>query len=283
MSRIYTTLFDSAYMARGLVMIESLLRCSTNSLVKPEIYVLAMDNECHNKMEYLFGYDERVVVGGLRDRDQAKRKDRTWQEFCWLMASVHTDEVMQLPEADRNGVTYLDADLMFFDDPELIFDDIGDHPIAITPHRFSIADAPRYEKNGLYNVSWVSFAGSTGRACLSRWAEQCIDWCYYRNDEHNGQRVFGDQKYLDEWPALYPNAVKILNSKRIGMAPWNLHESYGVSPIFFHYSGFKELEGGRGGYQFYNPNWKNGGYFTETIFQPYVRAYERAKRLIKSL
>jgi hypothetical protein len=52
---------------------------------------------------------------------------------------------------------------------------------------------------------------------LDEWRLQCIDWCYARHQDGK----FGDQKYLDAWPAKYPN-IHILRHQGGGIAPWNL-------------------------------------------------------------
>src|SRR5258708_38133039 len=96
-------------------------------------------------------------------------------------------------------ITYLDADLLFFSPVQPLFDEIGDSSIAIIEHWFT----PRlkyYEANGRFCIEWVGFRrDEEALACLSRWRDQCIEWCYYRLED----RRMGDQKYLDEWPERY--------------------------------------------------------------------------------
>ena len=114
-------------------------------------------------------------------------------------------------------ITYLDADLFFFSDPTSLFDEIGDHSIAIIAHRFP----PRMrhlEAHGFYNVGWLTFRrDEQGLQCLQVWRDQCIEWCY---DRVEGGR-FGDQKYLDDWPRRYTRAV-VLQHPGANLAPWNI-------------------------------------------------------------
>jgi len=89
-------------------------------------------------------------------------------------------------------------------------------------------------------------------ACLSRWREQCIEWCYYRLEEGR----MGDQKYLDEWPARY-SACHILMHPGAGIAPWNYAQyRFGIDEsgtitvedvplIFYHFHQFQLLENGK--------------------------------------
>jgi hypothetical protein len=58
----------------------------------------------------------------------------------------------------------------------------------------------------------------SGLKCLSRWREQCLEWCFDRLEPHR----FGDQKYLDEWPSRYPGGVVVLEHKGAALGPNNL-------------------------------------------------------------
>jgi hypothetical protein len=74
------------------------------------------------------------------------------------------------------------------------------------------------EEYGRYNVGLLSFRrDQQGLACLCRWLNQCIEWCYDRLD---GER-YADQKYLEQWPSLFSNLV-VLRHKGVNVAPWNV-------------------------------------------------------------
>ena len=149
------------------------------------------------------------------------------------------------PEVER--ITYLDADLFFFANPAPIFEEIGDHSVAIIGHRFP----PRLkhlETWGIYNVGWLSFnRDEHAIACLRWWREQCIEWCYDRVETGR----FADQKYLDTWPERFPGVV-VLRHKGANLAPWNI-SNYTIRKhdgqvwvdeeplIFFHFHGLKKV------------------------------------------
>ena len=66
----------------------------------------------------------------------------------------------------------------------------------------------------------------------------------------------GDQKYLDEWPKLYPSC-KVIENIGAGLAPWNFEQFDIVSEldgtvlvngeplIFYHFHGLKILKGNK--------------------------------------
>jgi hypothetical protein len=82
----------------------------------------------------------------------------------------------------------------------------------------------------------------SGRACLTRWREQCLEWC--KAIEEDGK--YGDQKYLDEWPEKYGEKLAIARSAGAGVGPWNLRgrsatpgdppRIEGVPVVYTHFS-----------------------------------------------
>lgn len=231
--RHYCTLFDSKYLPQGLALYESLKRHSSQPFT---LYVLGMDRESMDTAIQLTDFisDFRTSFIYLPEFERMMglkeaRINRTWQEYCWTCASNLCEFLMKHHGIEE--ITYLDSDMLFFSDPEVIFEEIGDKSIAMIPHRFPDNDQrQRLEANGHFNVCWNTFRNThVGRTCLSKWAAQCREWCYYRNEDGK----FGDQKYLDSWPAEYGDEVHIIQNVGAGLAPWNL-ASYHLadSPVF---------------------------------------------------
>jgi hypothetical protein len=157
-------------------------------------------------------------------------------------------------------ITYLDSDMCFFADPDEVFREIGDASVAITPHRFS-PGLEESEKCGLFNVGWLTFRrDSEGLACLNLWQRQCLDWCYDRIE--NGK--YGDQKYLDAWPALYPN-LRVICHSGVNVAVWNIGSARWEKAgsgflvdsqplILFHFHGVRALTP-----EIYDVSWRSYG------------------------
>jgi hypothetical protein len=279
--RNYTTLFDSEYSARGLVLLKTLAEQSSQEI---HVDILALDDECYAMMRRLkeLGppYPSMKIwhLGQMMHPEIIKaRQNRTWQEFCWTMASVFTDEVLK--QTNYESITYLDADLAFFADPEIAHQEIGQKKIAIIPHRFP-PEKKYLEMNGIYNVSWVTFRGDNGALCLDRWAKQCLEWCYNRAEENR----MGDQKYLDEWPKIYGCCVKVIQNPGVGLAPWNLSQYEltetdgnpyvdGKRVVFYHLHEFKDNKDG----SFRLTNYHLRPADISIIYDKYLRWYRQAK------
>lgn len=245
----FCTLFDSGYLIKGLAMIRSLERYCPGM----RIHILCMDEQTKVILEDLkMPFVRCVSLVEVETEALLKAKsDRGVAEYCWTLSSGFTWHVMT-NNPDINLLTYVDADLLFYSDVQPLFDEIGDASIAIIEHRFTTRLKDR-EVNGRFCVEWDSFRrDEQGMACLSRWQDQCLDWCYYRLEDGK----MGDQKYLDEWPDLYPSC-HILMHPGAGIAPWNYAQYKfdkdangsitveGAPLIFYHFHQFQLLENGK--------------------------------------
>lgn len=213
----FYTYFDSHFLCRGLALYYSL------SLYVKEfnLFVLCLDDKCFDAISRLsLPNITPVSIHQLEKDDIALsevKQHRSKIEYYFSCTAAFGCYLFR--HNPINFLTYLDGDTYFYSSPEAFLDTIQSYSIAITPHRF-----PSYkrenEKYGIYNVGWVSFKrDEEGLACLAKWREECLEWCYNRLE---GER-FGDQKYLDTWPKRYNN-LKIIDHLGINAAPWNLEE-----------------------------------------------------------
>jgi hypothetical protein len=305
--RQYTTLFDSNYLAKGLAMYTSLKRHSSEAFM---LHILCMDRQTAEILDALklecaclYPLDAFEIELQLK----SVTRDRDWREYCWTLASVFTDYVLEkaiVIETTHAGskarefiygtlagimdeITYLDADLFFFSDPEPVFAEIGSRSIAVTPHRL-IPQKKYLEVNGKFNVGWVTFkADAIGRECVRHWAQQCRDRC-------SSLVGCGDQKYLDEWPERYGAALCEIQHIGCNAAPWNVgnwnvdrhRDSIDAAPrldgqpiICFHFHEFNEGEDGRLTLTHYRIRAED----LELIYQPYISAYRAAQERITAI
>ena len=278
-TRHFCTLFDSNYVFKAVAMHRSLLaHCGSfhltafcfDELAADVMRKLAPPNLSVVTLDELEAFDHELL---------GVKHDRTAVEYCWT-ATPALPRYVFAHEPDVDEVTYLDADLLFFADPQPLFDEMGDRSVLITPHRY----APEYkhhEENGVYNVQFMVFRREPrGLEPLEWWHDRCIEWCYYRIEDGK----LGDQKYLDDWPERF-DGIHVLQHKGGGLAPWNITQ-YNVRRdgrrtlvdedplVFFHYHRVKLLEGG--GY-----DWKPPGFFIspenkELVYDPYLQALDAA-------
>lgn len=213
----YCTLFDAAYLSRGLVLYQSLV----SHAIHFHLYVLAMDDVCakilrEKNLQFL-------TVISLADFESpellAVKTQRTRGEYCWTCTPFiigYCIDTFKLAEC-----TYIDADICFFSNPLALLNEIPvNKNVLITEHRYS----PAYDQtktSGRFCVQFVTFKNTImGREILSNWTQQCHEWCFDRIEENR----FGDQKYQDVWPEKWPNDVHILEHLGGGVAPWNVQQ-----------------------------------------------------------
>jgi hypothetical protein len=285
----FCTLFNSNYLSRGVVMYESLLKHCADF----HLYVFAFDDTCY---KFLKSQDyKHLTVVSLKDFEDDEllrvKATRTMAEYCWTCTS--STILYCIKKFSLDNCTYLDADLQFFSDPQLLFDEMGDKSVLITEHRYT-REYDQSKESGKYCVQFVSFKNDEqGMNVLNWWRNACIEWCYARVE--NGK--FGDQKYLDDWTTHF-EGVHELQHLGGGIAPWNVQQysfeqmqkkitgteiisGKKFDVVFFHFHGVK----------FYNKNIVSlsGPLYAlneevKTIFyKPYIQQLNQAKKLINTI
>jgi hypothetical protein len=216
MTRNFCTLFDADFLPRALALYRSLERVGGDFHLR----AYAMEPGLAGLIDRLeLPHLTAVDVGELESADPelaAVRSDRTWGEYCFTATPSVCQHSLQSDPA-LSEITYLDADLMFFADPAVLFEEIGNASVAIVPHRFSSRWAHCEASHGHYNVGFNTFRrDSAGLAALDWWRERCLEWCYLRFEPGR----YGDQVYLNEFPRLFAD-VHVVKHPGAAVAPWN--------------------------------------------------------------
>lgn len=243
MSLHFATLFDINYLTRGLVLYKSLEEHCKRRFT---FYVLALDYEVVNYFKVNYYHNIEVVtineiLDFFSDLEIAK-KNRDYSAFIFTLSPYWP--LYLLRKKEINIITTIDADVCFFQSPEMIFEQYKDFDVLITPHNFS-DNIKELELYGLYNVSFQSFRNSeNGLKCLEGWRKDCFNWCNDFFDTENDR--FADQKYLNSWEIKY-DGVRVINLNGTGAAPWNIEKlnlnkrkknfcvEGGAPLIFFHF------------------------------------------------
>lgn len=243
----FVTLFNSNYLSRGLVMYESLQKHCPDF----HLYVIAFDDITYNYFQK-FPQKNLTAVSLAQFEDEkllSIKPTRSAGEYCWSSTAatvLYCLTTFKLPHC-----VYVDADMCFYANPQLLFDEWGDKSVLITEHRYT----PQYDQSelsGTYCVQFVGFKNDKdGLAAVNYWKDSCIEWCYARAEDGK----FGDQKYLDDWPTRFNN-VHLLQHLGGGIAPWNMQQydfksengqligtekvsGKAFTSVFFHFHGLK--------------------------------------------
>lgn len=243
----FCTLFDSNYLARGLALYESLEKtCSSFHL-----YVITFDELSFKYLkEAGIRHLTPVSLQDFEDQELLSVKPtRSIAEYCWTCTPsviLYCIRTFDLPSC-----TYIDADMIFYQDPQVLFNELAGSSVLITEHRYS-KEYDHSATHGIYCVQFMYFKNDLpGMNALLWWRTKCLEWCYAIPLDGK----FGDQKYLDDWTTRF-EGVHVLKNLGGGVAPWNLQQfdfhkqaatvlltlrpsGQSFPLVFFHFHGLK--------------------------------------------
>ncbi len=271
-------------------MLESLKKFQKNA----RLYVFAFDQNCFEILKKI--NDPNIIPISLNEFEDSEllkvKSTRSRAEYCWTSTPSTIKYVFDnFKEAE---CTYLDADLLFLNSPEIILKELKENQsVLITPH-FYTKEYDQSTERGIYCVQFMHFKNQADSyKVLSDWRKDCLAWCYARVEEGK----FGDQKYLDYWEKKY-NCIHSLSIKQLCLAPWNIQqfkleknkEDFWVldkqtgsktKPVFFHFHGVKLYE---------KNNWipapksyRIGSDFLSWFYKPYAEQLLKIDESLKGL
>lgn len=216
----FCTLFDENYLDKGLVLYDSLENVCEDDF---RLYVLCMSDKCYNIL--LDINKDKIYPVSLSDFEneglKKVKKARTKGEYCWTCNSFFIKYIIE--KFHPEYCTYLDADMAFYDNPQVIIDEMvrRNASVSIVGHRFNKDVAEEMNRiYGPYCVECNTFKNDyNGRSLLNYWASQCLEYC---SADYDGVH-FGDQKYMDNWVRDYPFVIELENLGA-GLGKWNLSQ-----------------------------------------------------------
>jgi len=210
------TLFDRNYLVKTLAFHDALANRGNY-----QFWFLCLDEETKRLVEKL-ALPNVTALGLLELADPellAARAERSAAEFAFTSKSALIAHILAaLP--DGEALLYADNDLLYFAPPDELFERMAAHAwsVGVVPHRFAGNKEFLNEKIGRYNAGLIYFiAGAHARRLVSDWRTQCITWCYLRYEPGR----FGDQLYMNAWPAKYQGIYEIPD-KGINLGSWSL-------------------------------------------------------------
>ena len=209
--KYFCSLSDSKYLSQGLCLFDSLLETVDDDFV---LYYLCLDEDTYQRMQSHSPLIKPIRLSKLEDRFYSLgryKNKKPYNEYCWALASTfcyYLLDTLNVPE-----VLYIDSDIYFYKDPQIIFDELGAKSVGIIRHRHNTKDSP----DGEYNVGIVYFRNNEfGKGCLKWWNDAIID------EKYPELQTCGDQKYLERFIPLFgEESVCVLDKTFAHGAPWN--------------------------------------------------------------
>jgi hypothetical protein len=242
--RHYCAVFDKNYLFQGLTVFRSL----SFSSEKYKFYPLCMDDESYNLLTEMKLNDMiPVKLDDIMTDELVEVRNRTTKgQFCWVCQPIICQYILNKFKAEM--VIYLEADSLFFSDPEVILQELGEDSVSLVPHNFT----PAFDNTavaGEYCVQFNAFKNDErSHKVLSYWKQSCFTYSRERLTDYPGQTC------LNDWPILF-DGVKHIENIGAGVAPWNVN-SYKVSSnnnqiyvddtpvIFYHFHQYGQYEDG---------------------------------------
>lgn len=233
-----------------------------NYLHKAVVFYKSLSNFHNNFILHVFCFDDvaHKVLGTLKYKNiityhasefetkeilKVKASKERMYEYYWAINPFIARKIIK--EQKTDFVALADCDLMFFQSPEVIFDEFKGADVIIQPNNFSYQFENDFVPFGYYCTSFQCFRNNTnGRNVLEYWHAKCMEWCSHIREEGK----FGDQKYLDDWRIRFEKVREVANVGT-NVAPWNV-QKFDLSQkdgrvvinnkwplIYYHYHSFK--------------------------------------------
>ena len=224
----YCTLFDSYYSALGLTMIRMFRKYN-----QERIYIFPFDELTHDLLVKADLMNVVIIRQEAFETDQLReiKPKRTVAEYCftctpWIIRHV-------LKEYDESHCVYLDADLGFYNDADLLLSEVGwnqlesdetnfeshflatvhkDISILLTSHKFASIYKNLEARSSTYNVQFIGFLNDVnGKSALNWWCDECCK---------PTPGKFSDQVLLNDWLDRFEGVHVLQHPGHV--APWNV-------------------------------------------------------------
>jgi hypothetical protein len=210
-----------------------------------------------------------IEVSNLCTPEVAEVRERTTHgQFCWVCQPLICSYILDVYKVDM--VTYLEADSLFFNNPEPLYDELNDYSVSLVSHRFPPHN-DQSSVSGKYCVQFNAFKNDdVSRKVLEYWKSCCLRYTRDKLTCYPGQTA------LDDWPERFSGVVEI-SHLGAGIAPWNVMqyeltrhnatvEVNGQPAIFYHYHQYLRYKNG----SHELGNYKLSDSVIEYFYKPYI-------------
>lgn len=235
----YVTNLNLGFLPQGLALYKSMQR----HLQSFQFWIVCMDQDCFDALQALNLPNMRLIDFASVESEAYRRLrgERTVAEYCWTIKPLNPYIVFSLdPMVDC--ITNLDADLWFLRAPDPLFQEFSGSgkSVLVTEHAY----LPQYDQlssSGVFCSQWITFVRNRSEPLRKWWEEQCFQWCFNRAEDGK----FGDQKYMESWPTLFPGTVHSLSTPELILAPWNAQDRNLENGVAYHFHGLRILDNSR--------------------------------------
>lgn len=294
MFHYYCSIASSDYIYKVLALYNSMVKHDK----KFKFFIICMNEEVIGRLKAL-GLENAELIP-IQDIEAVYpelieiRKIRNNKEYAW---TVKPSAIMYI--LGRNDyidhILWLDGDTMFLSDPSPIYSEWGQHSILLTEERYSGKYEFMSRIYGVYNTGLLGFKRDANSFECLKWLQARLnEWCYDRME--NG--LWSDQMYVNDWPQRFKD-VRVIKNLGINMTPFilwrlTLEEKSSVVArnegvyvrnnrlILFHYYGFRYKNSNKYDLCYYR-NWKFSAAVVQSIYKPYINAYEAALKKINKV
>lgn len=241
----FVSVATTSHIAFAIVALSSV---SATSEIKRVLFLVGSD-KTFAVTEYS-GIEIRHIEDHLHDSVVQQIVSRyTPSEVCFALKPYIVRAVL---EEGMSSVHYIDSDIRFFSNADLLEEQLSASDILLTPHYLNPFPDDGLKPNvlallrgGVFNAGYIGVRNTpTALRFLEWWGNRVVR--QGKNEPQNG--TCGDQRWLDLVPVLFPGC-KILRHPGANVAYWNLHERPlslnkdvyecgGHKLLFFHFSGF---------------------------------------------
>ena len=277
--RTFCTIFDKKYLYQGVALYNSLKRFAGDF----KLYTLCMDTTAYATMMKIRAVDliPINIVELINPETLPVRERTTDGQFCWVCQPLICQFILDKFHVDM--VTYLEADSLFFSNPEVLFEELGEDSVLISPHNYS-SQFDNSVLAGKFCTQFNTFRNNeAAREVLNFWKFWCFKY------DRNMPSFYPGQICLDYWPELF-NSVRIITNLGAGVAPWNIQrfrfEIINSVPhvdtlpiVFYHYHQYGRYKNG---------NHELGTYplpkkVIDSVYKTYVRELHFVENFVREI
>jgi len=240
----FVTFFDKRFLPQGLALYESINRWMPNGV----LWVVCLDLVTADVIQKLrLPNLYSLLLEDFETPDMLSKKEtRPRVEYIYMLTPFTFSFVREKCHTAKR-VTYVDADIYFFSNPKILFDELDNSgkSVLITEHGYP----PKYEKlqetSGIFCVQFIPILmNENGLKVIVDWQNKCLEST--STAKNNRKFIFGDQKYLEDWPLFFPECTHVSKLNSLMLAPWNaqyLMKTNGRDhiPVFYHFHSFRFL------------------------------------------